>query len=93
MSIAGDEDILNSIYSISTESIDLSNIKKDTTVQAKLTIPNGVFLVSSNSKIPVDIDVTALIEKEVKATVTAINTSEEFEYQYEPCLLYTSRCV
>lgn len=84
VSISGDEDILNSIYSISTESIDLSNIKKDTTVQAKLNIPNGVFLVSSNSKIPVDIDVTAMVEKEVKATVTAINTSEEFEYQYEP---------
>lgn len=84
VSISGDEDILNSIYSISTESIDLSNIKKDTTVQAKLNIPNGVFLVSSNSKIPVNIDVTAMIEKEVKATVTAINTSEEFEYQYEP---------
>ena len=84
VSISGDEDILNSIYSISTESIDLSNIKKDTTVQAKLNIPNGAFLVSSNSKIPVNIDVTAMIEKEVKATVTAINTSEEFEYQYEP---------
>ena len=84
VSISGDEDTLNSIYSISTESIDLSNIKKDTTVQAKLNIPNGAFLVSSNSKIPVNIDVTAMIEKEVKATVTAINTSEEFEYQYEP---------
>ena len=84
VSISGDDNVLNSIYSISTESIDLSNIKKDTTVQAKLNIPNGVFLVSGNGKIPVDIDVTAMTEKEVKATVVAINTSDEFEYQYEP---------
>ncbi|CDM69544.1 putative membrane protein [Clostridium bornimense] len=84
VSISGDEDVLNSIYSINTENIDLSNIKKDTTVQAKLNIPNGVFLVSNNNKISVDVDVTVMIEKEVKATVTAINTSEEFEYQYEP---------
>lgn len=84
VSISGDEDILNSIYSINTESIDLSNIKKDTTVQAKLNIPNGVYLVNNNGKIPVDIDVTAMTEKEIKVPVTAINTSEEFEYQYEP---------
>jgi YbbR domain-containing protein len=55
--ISGDAGVISDIGSLDTEPIDLSNISSNTTVNAKLIIPDKVKLVNSNGYINVNINI------------------------------------
>lgn len=57
VNIIGDTDIIKSIHQIDTEPIDLSNITESQTVNVKLNLPEGIYLMDNVSSITANIEV------------------------------------
>ena len=57
VNIIGDTDIIKSIHQVDTEPIDLSNITESQTVNVKLNLPEGIYLMDNVSSITANIEV------------------------------------
>ncbi|GAA0734148.1 CdaR family protein [Clostridium oceanicum] len=53
--IAGDEEVINNIKSIDTETIDINSLNNKKKIQSKLVVPQNVTLVNSNGSIELNI--------------------------------------
>ncbi len=73
--IVGPQEVLNNISQVYTETIDLSNIKDTTTVEAKLIIPQGVNSNSGN-KVNVKITIDKVKSKEFTIKTKFIGVDE-----------------
>ena len=57
VNIIGDTDVMKSIHQIDTEPIDLSNITESQTVNVKLNLPEGIYLMDNVNSITANIEV------------------------------------
>ncbi len=79
--ISGDAGVISDIGSLDTEPIDLSNISSNTTVNAKLIIPDKVKLVNSNGYINVNININDSKNTSDDKTVNQQNSEKTFNSQ------------
>ncbi|MGK0467428.1 CdaR family protein [Clostridium sp.] len=79
--ITGSAEALNNIENLNTESIDLSKISKTTTVDVKVTIPEGLSLVSGASEavVKVQINVTKIVQKSISLDIKDNNLDTNYE--------------
>ena len=75
--IVGEENIINNIPSLDTESIDLGNLSGDE-VAAKLILPKGVTLVNNNGFVKVKIYSNSMINKNISLDIKTINEDNNY---------------
>ncbi|MBK5240831.1 CdaR family protein [Clostridium sp.] len=80
-SVTGSADALNNIESLNTEPIDLSKVSKTTTIDAKVTMPNGLSLVSNTSDalVKVEINVIKVVQKSISIETKNVNLDTNYE--------------
>lgn len=71
--IIGNSDVINNIKSITTEPIDLSKISADTTVEARLQLPQGVRVNGDVNTVKVKLTLKKPAQKTFKVTIKANN--------------------
>jgi YbbR domain-containing protein len=79
--ITGSAEALNNIENLNTESIDLSKISETTTIDSKVTIPEGLSLVSANSEavVKVQINVVKIVQKSISLDIKYVNLDTNYE--------------
>jgi len=79
--ITGSAEALNNIENLSTESIDLSKISKTSTIDAKVTIPEGLSLVSAASEatVKVQVNVIKIVQKSISLDIKYVNLDTNYE--------------
>lgn len=78
VTLIGDEKVINSIKSIDTEPVNLSDVTATTTKVVKLVLPNGVTLANNaGTDISVDINVESSTSKSFSVPVSIVNLPGE----------------
>ncbi|MBA5851645.1 hypothetical protein H2684_10060 [Clostridium sp. cel8] len=89
VTISGNKEIISSINSIDTETVDLSKVSGDENVRAKLSLPIGVNLVDNNKYVNLKIDLTEsdsdekISKKNLEFKIKTKNLSKDYEAQLE----------
>ncbi|MHC1685673.1 MAG: YbbR-like domain-containing protein [Clostridiaceae bacterium] len=81
--ITGDQAVLDSITSISTENINISDFTEDKQVNAKLVVPEGIILVNNKSSINVKINIDTIETKTIKCEIKEVNLDENYNSKLE----------
>lgn len=76
--IIGSNDIINGLSSISTEPIDLSKIKEDSTIDVKLQLPQGIRINGDVNTVKVKLTLKKPSEKTFKVTIKPKNLGNNF---------------
>ena len=80
--VTGSASALNQLESLNTEAIDLSEINKSTTLDARVLIPNGLSLVnggSGNGIVKVEINLEKVAQRNLSLDIKYINLDEKYE--------------
>lgn len=82
--ITGEDSVLNSIESISTESIDINNLSDSKEVDAKLVLPQEVILVNSKNSVKIKLNVDKIDSKSLSCEIKGINLDNSLNYNFDP---------
>lgn len=79
--VTGSAADLNQLENLNTEPIDLSKISKDTTIDAKVLIPDGISLVSTSSAstVKVEINLNKIVKKNLSPNIKYINLDPNYD--------------
>lgn len=81
--VTGSAAALNQLETLNTEAIDLSQINRSTTIDAKVLIPNGLNLVNSNGMVKIEINIDKVVQKNLSLEIKYINLDENYEVKLE----------
>lgn len=85
LQITGSAAALNLIDNLNTEDIDLSEISKNTTLEVKALLPEGISLVDTKSAgiVKVEIKLNTIVHKSLSLDIKYINLDEKYEVKLE----------
>ena len=81
--VIGDEEVLNTLTTIDTEPIDLSELPENGEVNAKLIIADKISLVGNNSTIFVKINTVEKVQKTFTVPISIVNLTENYKSELE----------
>lgn len=83
--VTGSAQALDLAGNLNTETIDLSEISKNTTVEARVILPEGLSFVdpNNNGMVKVEISLSAIIIKDLSLDIKYINLSEKYNVKLE----------
>lgn len=85
VTISGDSNIISSIDSISTSSIDISDLNSSQDIAVDLIVPDGVYIQNAGSKITISLKIknTASVTKTIYGVIINYEGMDETKFSYE----------
>jgi YbbR domain-containing protein len=76
--IAGEEEVINSIVSLDTETIDLSTISPKNNIVAKIIVPEGVSFINSDGTVRIKATMEKIVQKSITVDIGIKNLNDTF---------------
>lgn len=85
LDVTGSTADLNQLENLNTEAIDLSKINKNTTMNAKVLIPDGLSLVNNTTDgvVKVQINLNKVVQKNLSLDIKYVNLNEKYDAKLE----------